>query len=180
MVKVFTWAYLENALGLCALKGLRTLQTFSEHRHCVYVGIILQSCQFLDHMASNNMSKSTIFSDITPCSPLKVNRRFGGTYCLRLQGRRLSRARNQLCSAFHLLSHRFLACLIFRKIEATCSSETSVHFQRTTQHYIAEHWTLHNRRSEDLKSWIIRLQYLERRNPSLWFVPFLICTWLHL
>jgi hypothetical protein len=26
--------------------------------------------------------KSTIFWDITPCSSLKVNRRFGGTYCL--------------------------------------------------------------------------------------------------
>jgi hypothetical protein len=30
--------------------------------------------------------KITIFPDITPCSPLKVNRRFGGTYCLHLQG----------------------------------------------------------------------------------------------
>jgi hypothetical protein len=29
----------------------------------------------------------TIFSDITPCSPLKVNRRFGGTYRLHLQSR---------------------------------------------------------------------------------------------
>jgi hypothetical protein len=26
--------------------------------------------------------KSNIFWDITPCSPLKANRRFGGTYCL--------------------------------------------------------------------------------------------------
>jgi hypothetical protein len=31
--------------------------------------------------------KSTIFRDITPCSPLSVNRRFGGTYRLHLQGR---------------------------------------------------------------------------------------------
>jgi hypothetical protein len=31
--------------------------------------------------------KSTIFWDITPCSPLSVNRRFGGTYRLHLQGR---------------------------------------------------------------------------------------------
>jgi hypothetical protein len=35
--------------------------------------------------------KSTIFCDITPCSPLKVNRCFGGTYRLHLQGR-ISRA----------------------------------------------------------------------------------------
>jgi hypothetical protein len=39
--------------------------------------------------------KSTIFWDITPCSPLNVNRRFGGTYRLYLQGRRISQTRNQ-------------------------------------------------------------------------------------
>jgi hypothetical protein len=39
--------------------------------------------------------KSTIFLDITPCSLLKVKRRFGGTYRFRLQGRRISLARNQ-------------------------------------------------------------------------------------
>jgi hypothetical protein len=38
---------------------------------------------------------STIFWDIMPRSPLKVNRRFGGTYRLHLQ-RRISRVRNQL------------------------------------------------------------------------------------
>jgi hypothetical protein len=42
--------------------------------------------------------KSTIFWDITPCSPLNVNRSFGGTYRLHLQDRRISRARNQLVS----------------------------------------------------------------------------------
>jgi hypothetical protein len=30
--------------------------------------------------------KSTIFWDITSCCPLSVNRRFGGTYRLHLQG----------------------------------------------------------------------------------------------
>jgi hypothetical protein len=39
--------------------------------------------------------KSATFWDITPCSPLKINRRFRGTYCLHLQGRRISQARNQ-------------------------------------------------------------------------------------
>jgi hypothetical protein len=38
--------------------------------------------------------KSTIFWDITSCSPLKVNRRFGRTYRLHLM-RRISRARYQ-------------------------------------------------------------------------------------
>jgi hypothetical protein len=37
---------------------------------------------------------SSIFWDITPCSPWKVNRRFGGTYRLHLQSRRISVARN--------------------------------------------------------------------------------------
>jgi hypothetical protein len=32
--------------------------------------------------------KSIIFWDMTPCSPLIFNRRFGGTYRLHLQGRR--------------------------------------------------------------------------------------------
>jgi hypothetical protein len=39
--------------------------------------------------------KTAVFWDITPCSPLKVNRRFGGTYLLHLQGPRISRARYQ-------------------------------------------------------------------------------------
>jgi hypothetical protein len=39
--------------------------------------------------------KSTVFWHITPCSPLKVNRRLGGIYRLHLQGPRISRARNK-------------------------------------------------------------------------------------
>jgi hypothetical protein len=38
--------------------------------------------------------KNSIFWDITPCSPLNVNRRFGGMFRLRLYGRRISQARN--------------------------------------------------------------------------------------
>jgi hypothetical protein len=50
--------------------------------------------------------KSSIFWDITPCSLLKVNRRFGGTYRLHLQDRRISEARNQYetCSKPMLVS----------------------------------------------------------------------------
>jgi hypothetical protein len=43
--------------------------------------------------------KSTIFWDIMSCSPLKVNRRFGGTYRLNFQGQRISRA--LLATCFH-------------------------------------------------------------------------------
>jgi hypothetical protein len=45
--------------------------------------------------------KSTIFWDITPCSPLKINRHFGGTYRLHLHGRSISRARNYVATCFH-------------------------------------------------------------------------------
>jgi hypothetical protein len=46
-------------------------------------------------MEPRNISKSSLFWDITQCSPLKVNRRFGGTCRLHFQGRRISQARNQ-------------------------------------------------------------------------------------
>jgi hypothetical protein len=39
--------------------------------------------------------KSNIFWDITPCSLLKVNRRFGGTHHLHLQGQKMNRAKYQ-------------------------------------------------------------------------------------
>jgi hypothetical protein len=46
----------------------------------------------LDYVGSEVLTavvmKSTIFWDITPCSPLSVNRRFGGTYRLHLHGRK--------------------------------------------------------------------------------------------
>jgi hypothetical protein len=39
--------------------------------------------------------KSSNFWEITPCSPLKDDRRFGGIYRLHLQGQRISRAKSQ-------------------------------------------------------------------------------------
>jgi hypothetical protein len=38
----------------------------------------------------------SIFWDITPCGPLKVNRRFGGICRLHLQGRRISQAKTSV------------------------------------------------------------------------------------
>jgi hypothetical protein len=38
-------------------------------------------------------------------------------------------------------------------MEATFSSETSANFQPTTRHYIPECETVHNHRSENLKSY---------------------------
>jgi hypothetical protein len=80
------------------------------------------SQQFMIH------PKSTIIWDITPCSPLKVNQCFRGTYRLHLQGRRISQARN-------LLESRWGSKL----------------FQQTTWHYIPEDRTLHNHLCGNLK-----------------------------
>jgi hypothetical protein len=79
------------------------------------------------------VKKGSIFCDITLCSPLKVNRRFGETCPLYLQGRRKSQARNQ-----SLLTASCLAYLSTLKMEATCSSERSVDFQQITGRYIIE------------------------------------------
>jgi hypothetical protein len=43
----------------------------------------------------NMRINNSVFSDITPCSPLIVNLHFGGTYCLHVQSRSISRARHQ-------------------------------------------------------------------------------------
>jgi hypothetical protein len=59
--------------------------------------------------------KSSILWDIMPCSPLKVNRRFGGTGHLHLQGRRVSRARNQCERRWHCICE----CLFLRNIRLT-------------------------------------------------------------
>jgi hypothetical protein len=98
--------------------------------------------------------KSINFWDITPCSPLSVNRLVGGTYSLHLQDRINNFSKKPaikqvasilLASAFHLLDCWFLAEIISStpKMEAICSSETSVDTQRTTLRYFPEVVTLY-------------------------------------
>jgi hypothetical protein len=96
------------------------------------------------------VTKSIIFWDITPCSPLSVNRRFGGTNRLHLQGVKIS-VKVELClpPAFTLVSCS--AYFSTPKMGAPCSSEMSVDFQRTTRRYITEDRTLHNHRCESFK-----------------------------
>jgi hypothetical protein len=92
--------------------------------------------------------KSTIFWDITPCCSLSVNWIFERIYRLHLQGLKISLARNQRESrwkaSFHLLTRWFHVQLIFStlKMEAVCSSETSVGTQRTIRRYIPHDGTL--------------------------------------
>jgi hypothetical protein len=83
------------------------------------------------------VKKSTIFWDITPCSPLSVNRCFGRTYRLRPQCRKnkLSKKGTWKQVTFPTL-----------KMEAICSSATSVDTQRNTRRYIPEDGTLRNQK----------------------------------
>jgi hypothetical protein len=77
--------------------------------------------------------KSSVFFAITACSMLKVSRRFGGTCPVGLQGQRINQARKKRKAMVY--------CLVYSSalnMEATCSSEMSVDFQRTTLLYIPE------------------------------------------
>jgi hypothetical protein len=57
-------------------------------------------------------------------------------------------------------------------MEATCSYETSVDFQRTTQRYIQEHRTFHNHRCENLKSDPLPVfQFHDKDYTSFFFRP---------
>jgi hypothetical protein len=103
----------------------------------------LRNMETLEHLRMTDLEtiqnfKEFIFWDITPCSPMKVGRSFGR--CLKM-----------LAARFTMDS-----CLAYSstlKMEATCSSEMSVAFQRTTRRYIPEDRTLHNHRCENLKSY---------------------------
>jgi hypothetical protein len=95
--------------------------------------------------------KNTIFWDRTPCSPVKVNRRLGETYHLHLQGRRISLRRNQRESRWQAELVYCSAYFSTLRMEAICSSETSVDFQWNIRRSIPEDSTLNNHRCENLK-----------------------------
>jgi hypothetical protein len=118
--------------------------------------------------------RSSIFKDITPYSPSKVNRRFGETYRLHLQSQRISHVRryqdiacNFRQACFILVSN--LAYFSTLKMEATCFFETSVDLQRTTRRYISEDRTPHKHRCENLKSYemVLTMVYNTR---DCWFL----------
>jgi hypothetical protein len=85
-------------------------------------------------LGSSCILKSINFWDIMPCSPLSVNRRFGETYRLHLQGRRNKFSKKPASKQVG----RFLL-----KMEAICFSETAVDTLRTTRRYIPEVGTFH-------------------------------------
>jgi hypothetical protein len=84
----------------------------------------------------------SMFWDITPCSSLKVNRSFGGTCRLHLQGWRIAKQETSV---------KQTAIRVQLEMKEMCSSETSVDIQRITQPHISED-TPHNCHRENLKS----------------------------
>jgi hypothetical protein len=74
------------------------------------------------------------------CSPLKVNQRFGGTYRLYLQSRKISQARKQPSAG----SKQNL------KMEAACPSDTSVDFSTGLHGVIS-----YDGRTGDLTDWTV-------------------------
>jgi hypothetical protein len=71
--------------------------------------------------------KNPIFWNVTPCSPLKAIRRFGGI-C------------SSIATCFMLVSGLPYSSTL--KMEATYSSETTVDFEQTTRRYIPDDVTL--------------------------------------
>jgi hypothetical protein len=61
---------------------------WSSYFHLVHNIIFDNVLFFSPFLQYIGIIKSVIFWDITPCSPLRVNGRFGGTYHLYLQGRK--------------------------------------------------------------------------------------------
>jgi hypothetical protein len=70
---------------------------------------------------------SSVFWDITPFSPFKINRCFGVTCRLHPHGLKMSRGTNSFSAHSSTL-----------KMDGTCSSEKSVDFKLTKRHYTSE------------------------------------------
>jgi hypothetical protein len=84
---------------------------------------MIRDMEELEFMTAVDM-KSSVFSDITPCSPAKVQPMFRGN----------------ISPLLLPASCWFLA--FTPNMEATCSSETTVDFHRTIRGYIPEDETL--------------------------------------
>jgi hypothetical protein len=86
--------------------------------------------------------KSAVFWDVAPCRSC-VNRRFGGTYRLHLQGRKIRERRTsvsrwlQSLQSLNTPAHAgsLLADFSTLKMKAIHSSETSVHTRSTLPHF---------------------------------------------
>jgi hypothetical protein len=78
-----TWV---DAQLAASQEGLSSMELVIPTISCSSVGFVILTVVVME---------SSIVWDITPCSPVKVNRRFGETCRLHLQGRRINQARNK-------------------------------------------------------------------------------------
>jgi hypothetical protein len=113
---------------------------FIIHNHLVDLFYITCVADMVSLNKLRNKMKSIIFWDVTPCSLLSFNRRFGGTYRLQLHGRRNNFSKNQQVNRW--------------QAPAT---------QQTTRRHIPEDDTLHNHRCENLKSY-------KKQNALMWTI----------
>jgi hypothetical protein len=78
-----------------------------------------------------HLHESSVIWDIMPCSPFKVNRRFGWTCRPHLQAQRISEQRLQALLVTYYHAFFCVAFSFTLKMEAKCSSETLVYSQGT-------------------------------------------------
>jgi hypothetical protein len=84
------------------------------------------------------LMKSSVIQDVMPCSALKINQCFRGTYGSHLPCQRISQVRNQneaSSRALFATCFMLVSCLTFSStlnMKVTDSSEISVGFQWTT------------------------------------------------
>jgi hypothetical protein len=94
--------------------------------------------------------KKAVFWDVAPCRSC-VNRRFGGTYRLHLQGRCLTSLTDASRADFLIFPSTL-------KMETIRSSNT-LDYTRSTRRHIPEDDILHSHRLENLKSYIDSTMY---------------------
>jgi hypothetical protein len=78
--------------------AIRNVERFASYFVLPTSGLTRQSEIYLFYAGIEVLAavaiKSSVLRDMMPCSPLNINRRFGGTCHLPLQGRRIIQARN--------------------------------------------------------------------------------------
>jgi hypothetical protein len=128
------WLCFENEIMLKSLSNFR-YERRNRHAHIMqsFYALVVKIYVGFEVITAVIM-KTYFFWSITPRSPLKVNRRFRGTCRLHLRVRRISQEKTNVKQ----LSSRASTL----KMEATCSSKTSIDIQRTTRRYIGEERTL--------------------------------------
>jgi hypothetical protein len=105
------------------------------------------------------------------CSPVEVNRRFGGIYHLNLQGLNVRQSINQHESGSKQRQLLPVSCWFL--VWLILMAETSVDYHRSTWHYIPEDRTLRSHRCESLKSHMTQM----RANISYLFLRVYYIIW---